>query len=73
MIREHEVLVLARDLPEFGLKAGDLGAVVLVHPGAGCEVEFMTPDGETLAAVSLSTDQFGSIRGREISHAQPIG
>ena len=72
MIREHEVLVLARDLPEFGLKAGDLGAVVLVHPGAGCEVEFMTLDGETLAVVSLSMDQLRPIRTREIAHARQI-
>jgi hypothetical protein len=53
MIRELDSVVLARDLPEHGLKRGDVGTVVLVHAGAGYDVEFMTLDGETLAVVSL--------------------
>ena len=51
MIRELDTIVLACDLPEDRLKAGDVGTVVLVHPGGGYEVEFMALDGETLAVV----------------------
>ena len=41
MIKELDDVILACDLPEHGLSAGDIGTVVLVHRGAaGYEVEF---------------------------------
>ena len=47
-IKEHDSVVLAIDLPKHGLRAGDIGTVVLIHrEGAGYEVEFMTLAGET--------------------------
>ncbi len=72
MIRELDSIVLACDLPEHGLKRGDVGTVVLVHPGGGYEAEFMTLDGETLAVVSLREEQLRPIRRREIAHARPV-
>lgn len=72
MIRELDSVVLSCDLPEHGLKHGDVGTVVLVHPGGGYEVEFMALDGETLAVVSLREDQLRPIGRREIAHARPI-
>ncbi len=72
MIRELDTIVLTSDLPEHGLKHGDVGTVVLVHSGGGYEVEFMTLDGETLAVVSLREDQLRSIGRREIAHARPM-
>jgi hypothetical protein len=49
-IKELDQVVLARDLPEYGLCAGDIGMVVLVHRGGkGYEVEFVALDGETIA------------------------
>jgi len=41
-----DTVVLAVDLPEYGLIQGDLGTVVLVHGNRGYEVEFVTLDGE---------------------------
>ena len=42
MINEHDCVVLTEDLPAKNLKAGDIGAVVLVHEeGEGYVVEFM--------------------------------
>ena len=35
MIRELDCVVLTADLPEYGLKRGDVGAVVLAHEPAG--------------------------------------
>jgi len=64
--------VLASDLLEHGLKRGDVGTVVLVHPGGGYEVEFMMLDGETLAVVSLREDQLRPIGRRKIAHARPV-
>jgi hypothetical protein len=74
MIRELESIVLVGDLPEHGLRDGDIGAVVHIHPGAsGYEVEFMTLDGQTVAVVSLLPSQVRRIAQREIAHARMVG
>lgn len=40
--------------PEEGLEVGDVGCVVMVHAdGAGYEVEFVTPTGETISVVTV--------------------
>ncbi|HEX9843433.1 MAG TPA: DUF4926 domain-containing protein, partial [bacterium] len=58
MIREHDSVVLAADLPEESLKEGDVGTVVHIYKdGAAYEVEFMTLDGETVAIVTLEKHQ----------------
>lgn len=49
-----DTVVLMRDLPEHGLKTGDLGAVVEVYPPDGLEVEFVTASGRTTALVTLT-------------------
>ena len=73
MIRELDTIVLDDNLPEHGLKRGDLGAVVLVHPGdSGYEVEFVALDGETVALVSLLPTQVRPIGRREIAHARAV-
>lgn len=52
-----ETVVLVRDLPERGLRSGDLGAVVHVYEPDGVEVEFVTAAGKTQALITLrSTD-----------------
>ena len=48
-----DTVVLARDLDEHGLCAGDLGAIVEVYPPDGLEVEFVTASGRTSALVTL--------------------
>ena len=70
MIRELDSVVLTVDLPEHRLKKGDVGTVVLLHDGAGYEVEFMTLNGETLTVVSLSKDQVRPVGSREIAQAR---
>jgi hypothetical protein len=72
MIHELKTVILTTDLPDHGLKAGDLGTVVLVHEHGGCEVEFMTLGGETVAVVSLSPDQVRPVGHREIAHARLV-
>ena len=57
MINDLDSVVLTVDLPQYGLTAGDIGTVVMIHAnGKGYEVEFMTLDGETLAVTSLLLD-----------------
>jgi hypothetical protein len=48
-----DTVVLDRDVPEFGLKKGDLGAVVQIYEPDGLEVEFVTASGRTEALVTL--------------------
>ena len=48
-----DTVVLNRDVPEHGLRRGDLGAVVDVHAPDGLEVEFVLASGKTQALVSL--------------------
>lgn len=73
MIKELDSVVLAVDLPALGLKAGDVGAAVLVHSaGEGYEVEFVALDGETIAITTLAAAQLRPIGHREVVHARPI-
>jgi len=72
VIREHDRVVLLADVPESGLKAGDVGTVVHVYPeGAAYEVELMTLTGETVAVLTLSADQVREVRAGEVTHARP--
>ena len=73
MIRELDCVVLTSEIPEYGLKPGDVGTVVLVHrSGDGYEVEFETLDGESIAVVSISAPQLRPISKREIAHARIV-
>ena len=72
MTKELDSVVLTADLPEHGLVHGDIGTVVLLHGDEGYEVEFVALDGETLAVVSLSTNQVRAIGPREIAQARQI-
>jgi hypothetical protein len=49
----HQEIVLARDVPQHGLRTGDIGTVVHVYPKGGLEVEFFTASGKTRAVVTL--------------------
>jgi len=54
MYKLLDTVVLDRDLPEHGLRNGDLGAVVEVYAPDGLEVEFVTASGKTQALVTLN-------------------
>lgn len=49
-----DTVVLDRDLPEYGLRKGDLGAVVELYDAEGLEVEFVRASGKTQAVVTLT-------------------
>lgn len=50
------MVALIRDLPERGLKQGQIGVVVMVHDAAGYEVEFVGPNSKTISVVALSAN-----------------
>ena len=60
-----DTVVLVRDVPEHGLCAGDLGAVVEVYPPDGLEVEFVTASGRTKALVTLTSSGDTSPRSKQ--------
>jgi hypothetical protein len=53
MFKLLDTVVLDRDLPEHGLRRGDLGAIVDLVAPDGIEVEFVLASGKTQALVSL--------------------
>jgi hypothetical protein len=70
-LNELDSAVLTADLPEHGLRAGDVGTVVLVHgAGDGYEVEFMTLTGETIDVVTVRAAQVRPVAERDIVHAR---
>ena len=61
-----DTVVLNKDLPEHGLRAGDLGAVVDRYGKEGIEVEFVRASGETKALVTLETADVRSVAADDI-------
>jgi hypothetical protein len=67
-----ECVVLSRDLPDQGLKAGDLGAVVDLHQPDGLDVEFVTAGGRTQAVVTLRASDVRKVGPRDMVAVRPI-
>ena len=77
MIEEFNEVVLLRDLPEEGLRAGDVGVIVEVFPGwdavpPGYMVEFITLIGETVAVVDLTADAVRPVGERDMPQARSM-
>jgi hypothetical protein len=73
MIREHDTVVLARDLPALALERGDVGVVVHVYEdGAGVEVEFISGAGTTVGVETLERSDVRPLGRGEILHARSI-
>jgi hypothetical protein len=72
-IDELNAVALTCDLPEHGLKRGDVGTAVLVHgEGEGFEVEFVGYDGHTVALLTLEETQVRPLRASDIPHAREL-
>ncbi len=52
-----EVVALARDMPEAGLRRGQVGTVVEVLPPDAFEVEFSDDDGRAYASLAVRADR----------------
>ena len=73
MIRELDTVVLMRDLEEYGLTQGDVGAVVHCYKdGVAFEVEFVTGEGATIAVVTLSQQDIRPMYAQEILHVRAL-
>lgn len=64
--RELECVVLARDLPEHGLRTGDLGTIVHLYSAEAAEVEFVRGSGVAQALVTLPTADLRPIQADDL-------
>lgn len=71
--RELDTVVLVRDLPEAGLRAGDLGAVVEVYTPDALEVEFVTAAGRTQALRTLAAADVRPVADDDLLAVRPVG
>ncbi len=71
-MKELDTVVLRRELPEAGLEAGDVGAIVHCHADDSYEVEFVSGEGGTVAVVTLSGADLRPIEAREILHVRSL-
>ena len=69
--RELDTVVVVRDIPEQGLHAGDLGAVVQLYPPDALDVEFVRVNGRTEALRTLSVHDVRPVRGDDVRAVRP--
>ena len=67
-----DTVVLRQDLPEQGLREGDLGAVVHVYEPDGLEVEFVTASGRTEALLTLKTSDVRRVNDTDLVTVRPF-
>ncbi len=66
-VRELDTVVLLRDLPDVGLRAGDMGAIVHLYSPDAFEVEFVARSGHTVALRTLSTSDVRPARDEDFA------
>ena len=72
-MKDLDVAVLTREIPEHGLKIGDIGAIVHSYSGGEAyEVEFVTAEGKSVAVLTLSSEDIRPMTEREILHARDL-
>lgn len=71
MIKEFDEVALTEDLPEYHLKAGDVGTVVDITPnGKQYTLEFFNFAGEAVAVVPVAPAKVRRVGSREVTHAR---
>src|SRR5713101_1136679 len=69
--RVLDTIVLDRDLPDHGLRKGDLGAVVQLYEPDGLEVEFVTASGRTAAVLTLTAQDVRPVADNDLVSVRP--
>ena len=73
MIKEHDRVVLLKDIPKEGLKTGDVGTVVhLYREGEAFEIEFMTLEGGTIAIVTVPASHVRAVSKKDVTHVREL-
>ena len=72
-IKEHDCVVLTKNLPAENLEAGDVGTVVHIHKdGAAYEVEFVTLAGNTVAVATVEASNVRPVGKQDLSHVREL-
>ena len=72
-MQELERVALTEDLPQHGLKIGDIGMILHIYADhKGYEVEFVTLSGELIALVSVHPSQIRQLEQDEIASARRV-
>ncbi|MFP4485156.1 MAG: DUF4926 domain-containing protein [Spirochaetaceae bacterium] len=72
-MKEHDRVVLTKDIANTDLRAGDVGTVVHVYGDATAyEVEFLTLDGHTHAVATIPPRSLRAVRSSDLVHARSI-
>lgn len=72
-IKEHDCVVLTKNLPAESLEAGDVGTVVHIHKdGVAYEVEFVTLAGCTVAVATVEASSVRPVGKRDLSHVREL-
>ncbi len=73
MIKEHDRVVLTSDLPQYHLKVGDIGVVVMIHgEHQGYELELFSADGQTLKVVTVERAQVRPVQHSDVMHVRTL-
>ena len=70
--KELDTVVLTRDIPDAGLRSGDVGAVVHVYTPDVFEVEFVEASGNTVALQTLSSRDIRIAGDEDVLAPPPI-
>lgn len=68
-----ELVVLRRDLPEYGLCKGDVGSIVEIYEPDGLEVEFVAASGETCAVLTVRVKDVRKVSKSDMLAVRPLG
>ena len=66
MFKLLDTVVLTHDIPEAGLRRGDLGAIVELHSPASMEVEFVAASGKTQALLTLESRDVREVGDKDV-------
>ena len=67
-----DTVVLTRDIPDLGLRRGDLGAIVEVYGPNAFEVEFVAASGRTQALATLTADDIRHVGDQDLVSVRPL-
>ncbi len=73
----YQEVALTRDLPEHGLKAGDIAMLVdfVPHPSdgeEGCVLEVFNAIGESFTTIAVSISAVETLRSDEVLSVRPL-
>ena len=66
MYKLLDTVALTHDIPDAGLRKGDLGSIVEVHAPDALEVEFVAASGRTQALLELSSADIRQVGDQDL-------